>query len=434
MTTTATTTNQKYIDACNNGDISIVEDMIRDDNVKQSNKFLNYCLKKACEGGHIDIVKIILEHREDADDIINYNYNYENGRFIIPFAYVLYYAFKGGCIDVINLISEKTRQIIYTECMWKCGLYGACVSNNTAIFEMYLKNITHFSPIDTNENKFFNNCLEYACQSDNFDMINYLADKGATDWNKGLLSASRNRRMEVVELMAEKGATDWNFSGMYGACLGGDIEIVKYVLKKITSHRPCHLMAACEGGNMEIIDLLVAEGNTYWNDGLEGACRGACRDVWKNTDTWDCDSEDNEDNEDSENTRGYGEKDKVKIAEYMIQKGATNLNERLYEACLYGKVDIAKLLLRHGAKSSYKCLYSACQTGDLDLVKQLVFNPIIFDRNFDYPGLVLKELVRTWENVEDAEDIEDDIKDDRDIIAKFMLVNNIRNPVQYYSN
>ena len=50
--------------------------------------------------------------------------------------------------------------------------------------------------------------------------------KGAYDWNGGLFGACEGGNKEVIELMIEKGANNWN-EGLFGACEGGNKEVIE---------------------------------------------------------------------------------------------------------------------------------------------------------------------------------------------------------------
>jgi len=79
--------------------------------------------------------------------------------------------------------------------------------------------------------------LGFGCS---IEFLNWFTNKCTTDffiflnWNSGLAGACEGGNMEKVEFMIAKGATDWN----------------------------CGLAQACKCGNMEIIKLMIAKGAT----------------------------------------------------------------------------------------------------------------------------------------------------------------------------
>ncbi|MFB5622743.1 MAG: hypothetical protein ACE5RH_01995, partial [Nitrosarchaeum sp.] len=51
------------------------------------------------------------------------------------------------------------------------------------------------------------------------------------DWNWGLEGACKGGNIDIVKLMIKKGAYDWD-SGLYGACEGRHMNIVELMIKK----------------------------------------------------------------------------------------------------------------------------------------------------------------------------------------------------------
>ena len=56
-----------------------------------------------------------------------------------------------------------------------------------------------------------------ACEGGNKDLVILMIKNGAGDWNRGLKSACRGGHKDLVSFMIEKGADDWN-EGLYTAC------------------------------------------------------------------------------------------------------------------------------------------------------------------------------------------------------------------------
>jgi len=78
--------------------------------------------------------------------------------------------------------------------------------------------------------------------------------------------------------------------GLYHACVGGHIEIVKLMIEKIQSIPAEHadwdlaLEGACEGGRLEIVQLIIIISNKSgitndWHLALKGACHGGHADI-----------------------------------------------------------------------------------------------------------------------------------------------------------
>lgn len=357
---------QHYLDASKVGDFDAFISLIKKETKTfRSDKLLRECLNNACEGGHKRIVVAILKCRE----ITNYPLPIDGRNWAQHSYYALYYAFKGGDTNMINMIAWRTfsynKHQLSKKQIWEYGLLGACETNRINIFEAYVNNVS-CTP------DFLNECLKNACLSDdNLDMINYLINKGATCWNGGLLYACKKGCIQNVKLMISYGANNWNdalheacFTGhaeiaelmierggksttenLYNACYHGLIKIVKYMytICKCICYGVC-LYYACKGNHMEVVKFLLSYVSDYFNHGLEGACAG-----------------------------GH-----LEIVELMIQKGATNLNMGLHAACVYDQTEVAKVMLTAGAfDPDGRCLRTCCFSNNLDIIKILAVHETI---------------------------------------------------------
>ena len=123
-----------------------------------------------------------------------------------------------------------------------------------------------------------NNGLYGACRGGNLDLIKLMMTKGANDWNGGLYSACQGGHKEIIELMIAKGAYDWN-GGLYSACQGGHKEIVELMIAKGADDY--NLYGGCRGGHKDIVELMILKGAKNLNDGLYGACIGDSKELIK---------------------------------------------------------------------------------------------------------------------------------------------------------
>ena len=99
-------------------------------------------------------------------------------------------------------------------------------------------------------------------------------------WNNGLYGACRGGHMDIVKLMIKQGAKSWMNQGLYEACEGCHLDIVKLMIKSGAAN--CWnigLHKACIGGNMDIIKLMIDNGGRGWNCALYYACFGGHMDV-----------------------------------------------------------------------------------------------------------------------------------------------------------
>ena len=181
-----------------------------------------------------------------------------------------------------------------------------------------------------------------ACVGGNLDIIKIFIAK-FTDiehnhmWDSGLYYACQNGHKEIINLMIANGAADWN-NALYGACQSQHIKLVNLMIANGANDWNRGLYYACKTGNKEIIELMLVKGANNWNEGLKTACY-------------------------------YGHKE---IAELMIVKGANNWNDGLTNACSCGNLEIAELMIVKGANNWNEGLINACICGNLELVKLMI--------------------------------------------------------------
>ncbi len=76
------------------------------------------------------------------------------------------------------------------------------------------------------------NCGLYgACSGGNIDIVNLMIEKGANYWHYAFEVAFERGHLDCVKLMIEKGAGNWN-CGLSGACVGDHIDCVKLMIEK----------------------------------------------------------------------------------------------------------------------------------------------------------------------------------------------------------
>lgn len=232
----------------------------------------NSCLKSACKGGNIEVVKRIIK------------------KGATQFAQCAVEAGMGGNIEIINLLNNLVLEVsievsidISIEVRAKCDqdyIYGACIAGNLEIIKLMFGRVS---------NEYINTvCMNTVCRYGYMEIIQFLIEKGATNFDNYILQACEYNKMEVVEFLIEKGASNFN-EYLYYVCLNGWTGLAK---------------------------MLVIKGATDWNRGLSGACKGR----------------------------------HVDIAKLMIDLGATNINECMNNYNMFdANDDICILLLTSGA-------------------------------------------------------------------------------------
>lgn len=178
---------------------------------------LNICLRGACKGGHISIIKFLIE--QGANDWV----------------WGLYYACLGQHMIIIEFMISKGKGI----CDWSCGLQGAC-------------------------------------RGGNMDIINLIIAHGSKDWITGFWGACYGGHMDIVNMMNEKiettghrASNHWRIGAKY-ASIDMHMPVISLMMEKAENHPGCDRITwnniydyACTQGNKELMDLSISNGAVH---------------------------------------------------------------------------------------------------------------------------------------------------------------------------
>ena len=139
--------------------------------------------------------------------------------------------------------------------------------------------------------------------------------KDKIDWDDGLWGACEGGNIDIVNLMIYYGADNWE-NGLWGSCEGGHIDIVNMMIKKGAYNWNHGLWGACGGGHIDIVNMMIENGADDWNSGLWRAC----------------------------------EKGHINIVNLMIKKGADSLDLGLYKACKRCHINLVNYMIEKGGK------------------------------------------------------------------------------------
>ncbi|XP_048254581.1 serine/threonine-protein phosphatase 6 regulatory ankyrin repeat subunit A-like [Haliotis rufescens] len=154
----------------------------------------------------------------------------------------------------------------------------AAMNGHRDTFELLVKKGANLSPEDTG-GEFI---LHWACYGGNADKVRYVLQHNVKDinsigWNgqtAAMTSADKGYRV-IFDLLIRKGADitvdvdddDDDNDILHLACKGGNVNIVKYVLKQNNidintkgNYAFTPAMMAADGGHREILDLLMRKG------------------------------------------------------------------------------------------------------------------------------------------------------------------------------
>lgn len=125
------------------------------------------------------------------------------------------------------------------------------------------------------------------------------------------------------------------------------------------------LMGACRGGWMKLADYMIKKGAHNFNGGLYGACRGGYMDLVELMI--------------AKGARDFGgglieacEGGFIGIAECMIEKGAIYVNAGFKSACRGGHFELVQFLISKGCVNYNWGLYYACQNDHQDIVRLMI--------------------------------------------------------------
>jgi ankyrin repeat protein len=103
-----------------------------------------------------------------------------------------------------------------------------------------------------------------------------LSEKGANNWEEGLMYAFRGDHNEVVDflmqLLVDRGSTSNIVLGC--ACYEGRIDLVEKMIEVGELNWRVGMVMACQGDRLDIVRLMIENGADDWNNGLLFSCRG----------------------------------------------------------------------------------------------------------------------------------------------------------------
>jgi len=190
--------------------------------------YINGAIKGACTGGHIDLLHAILKrtlYEGEQDDRIleslgngfiqaciggNLNMIIEIHTLFANYVEYDHYndgfasACEKGHMDVVEFFAKNDPPDAVD---WGDGLLLACQHGHADIVRKHIDRIVQIE-------EEYNNLMVDACCGNNIELVKFLVDRGANDFNSGLRTALLKGSYgdQVVALMIELGATDWSYA------------------------------------------------------------------------------------------------------------------------------------------------------------------------------------------------------------------------------
>lgn len=75
-----------------------------------------------------------------------------------------------------------------------------------------------------------NKCLKFGA-SNSLEIVKFLIQKGATNFDEALVSATHSNKTDIIEFLIQKGATDFN-GALKRACRNGNNQLIEFFIKK----------------------------------------------------------------------------------------------------------------------------------------------------------------------------------------------------------
>ncbi|XP_048250455.1 ankyrin repeat domain-containing protein 50-like isoform X2 [Haliotis rufescens] len=282
-------------------------------------------LHVACLGGHVDMVKYVLSQK-----VADMNGRGTYGRTPVMMAAekghrqvcdllvregadvslvgvdrnnILHMACLGGHVDIVKyVLSQQDADMNGRGQYGRTPLMMAAVKGHRQVFDLLVRKGADVSLVDDDGN----NILHMACHGGHVGMLKHVLSQKVADINsKGkygwtpVMKAARKGHRQMFDILVGGGAdvslVDDNGSNiLHVACLGGHMDMVKYVLSQKVAdinrrgqYGRTPVMMAAEKGHREVFDLLVREGadlslfGVDRNNVLHMACLGGHVDMVK---------------------------------------------------------------------------------------------------------------------------------------------------------
>lgn len=313
-------------------------------------------LMEAASAGHVDIVKLLINHNADV--------NAQSSSGNTP----LMYACAGGHEDVVLVLLGAGANVEDHNENGHTPLMEAASAGHVGVAKILLD---HGAGVNTHSNEFKESALTLACYKGHLEMVRFLLSAGADQEHKtdemhtALMEASMDGHVEVARLLLDSGAqvnmpADSFESPLTLAACGGHVELAMLLLERganieeVNDEGYTPLMEAAREGHEEMVALLLSQGadiNAQTEETQETALTLAC-------------------------CGGF-----LEVADFLIKAGADielGASTPLMEAAQEGRLELVKYLLSAGAnvhactQTNDTALTYACENGHTDVADLLL--------------------------------------------------------------
>lgn len=167
-----------------------------------------------------------------------------------------------GNVDMVKFLIGKGAND------WNRGLDRACMEGNVKIAKLM---------VVCGANK-FKWALSYAVDRNHIELLKYLLCLNISKWDllEVVERACKQGKMEILKLVEEKYPNSnvfSNWSVLGDACEGGNREILDFILPRMDgNHWDTGLFGACRGGHLEIVKEMLGRGAKNVNEAMCSAC------------------------------------------------------------------------------------------------------------------------------------------------------------------
>ncbi|XP_034251058.1 ankyrin repeat domain-containing protein 17 isoform X2 [Thrips palmi] len=346
-------------------------------------------LMEAASAGHVDIVKLLINHGADV--------NAQSSSGNTP----LMYGCAGGYSEVVKVMLEAGANVEDHNENGHTPLMEAASAGKVAVAKVLLD---HGAGINTHSNEFKESALTLACYKGHLDMVRFLLEEGADQEHKtdemhtALMEASMDGHVEVAKLLLDSGAqvnmpTDSFESPLTLAACGGHVDLAMLLIERganieeVNDEGYTPLMEAAREGHEEMVALLLSQGaniNAQTEETQETALTLACCGGFLEVADFLLKAGADLELGSSTPLMEAAQEGHLELVKYLLDQNANVTAQTqtgdtaLTYACENGHTDVADLLLQYGSDLEHESeggrtpLMKACRAGHQCTVKFLI--------------------------------------------------------------
>ncbi|XP_046340859.2 putative ankyrin repeat protein RF_0381 [Haliotis rufescens] len=373
--------------SCKGGNVEIVDYVLKQNVIdlnSREKKGMTPLLLSAYFGER-DVFDLLIGRGADTSSVNDFGEN------------ILHFSCRGGNVDIVKYVLKQN--VVDIESRDNVGMTPVLLAafwGKRDAFDLLIGRGADPTVVDENGD----NILHHSCRGGNVDIVKSVLKQNVVDINSRgnggmtpVLMAAVFAKRDVFDLLIGRGAdtTGVDEDGeniLHLSCKGGNLEIVKYILKQdivdINSDRTdgmTPLLLSAYLGERDVFDLLIGRGadissvNDFGENILHFSCRG----------------------------------ENVDIVKYVLKQNVVDINSRDNEgmtpvllAAFWGERDAFDLLIGRGADTTVvnengdNILHLSCKGGNLEIVKYVLKQDIVDIESRDNEGMTPVLLAAFW--------------------------------------